>query len=80
MVLFEGWSFHEISVGKIATATIGIVICRQIGRLPQKYKVGGGGGVVLKCCSNRWRQTKSYLSFQKTRADLVSSKKVHERN
>jgi hypothetical protein len=47
MVLFEGWSFHEISVGKIAAATIGIVICRQIGRLPQKYKVGGGGGVVL---------------------------------
>ncbi len=39
--------FPRDLVGKIATATIGIVICREISGLPQKYKVGGGGGVVL---------------------------------
>jgi len=61
--LLERRSSTGSLVGRIAAATIGIVICRQIGGcLRSAGLMGWWGGSKFVV---RWRQIKAYLSFQK---------------
>ncbi len=47
-------------------ATIGIVICREISELPQKYRVGGGGGVVLNVVGTDGDKSKATCHSKRT--------------